>query len=246
MHGIPKGKRKFFNREKMIQQIVLSTVILGCFIYSFFFSDSRVLKVLSGIAVAGVGTMLAVYYVLEFMSGRGSGIAAAMNEMVYLVLGIPLMVIAAGYLPVSIYLSFFSRESSTQAVTIGLFVGVGVLEVLSISYLIVRHLRDKNMNLFQYLKYLFDFERRSDEVKRVKDRRDQIDSFYDGLHKVEQKIATKLEEKSTGFDQFDWKERVGQIGAKTIQSKKCWSCQATNDDDALFCENCQAPLEGKT
>ncbi|MCK4878329.1 MAG: zinc ribbon domain-containing protein, partial [Candidatus Heimdallarchaeota archaeon] len=186
----------------------------------------------------------AVYYVLEFMSGRGSGIAAALNELVYLVLGLPLMVIAAGYLPVSIYLSFFSR-GSTDAITIGLFVGVGVLEVLSISYLIVRHLRDKNMNLIQYLKYLFDFERRSEEVKKVKDRRDQIDSFYDDLHKVEQKIATKLEEKSSGFDQFDWRERVGQIGTKTIQSKKCWSCQATNDDDALFCENCQAPLEDK-
>lgn len=244
MHGVPKGKRKLFKRENMIQQIILGTVILGCFIYSFFFSDSRVLKVLSGIAVAGVGTMLAVYYVLEFMSGRGSGIAASLNELVYLVLGIPLMVIAAGYLPVSIYLSFFSRES-TRAITIGLFVGVGVLEVLSISYLIVRHLRDKNMNLFQYLKYLFDFERRSEEVNKVKERRDQIDSFYDDLHKVEQKIATKLEEKSSGFDQFDWKERAGQIGTKTIQSKKCWNCQATNDDDAIFCENCQAPLEGK-
>jgi hypothetical protein len=244
MHGIPKGKRKVLNRENMIQQLVLGAVILGCFIYSFFFSDSRVLKVISAIALGGVGTMLAVYYVLEFMSGRGSGIAAAMNEFIYLALGLPLLVIAAGYLPVSIYLSF-SGGGNSEAVTIGMFVGVGVLEVLSISYLIVRYLRDKDMNLFQYIKYIFDFERRSTEVRKFKERRDQIDTFYDDLYKVEQKIATKLEEKSSGFDQFDWRERMGQIGAKTIQSKKCWSCQATNDDDALFCENCQAPLEGK-
>lgn len=244
MHGIPKGKRKVLNRENLVQQVVFGVIIFGCFIYAFFFSESKVLKFLTAIAVGGVGVMLVIYYVLEFMSGKGSGIAAAMNELIYLVLGIPLMVIAAGYLPVSIYLSFFSRGSS-QAIKIGLYIGVGVLEILSISYLIIRHLRDKNMNLFQYLKYLFDFERRTDEVKKIKERRDQIDTFYDDLHKVEQKIATKLEEKSSGFDQFDWKERVGQIGAKTIQSKKCWNCQATNDDDALFCENCQAPLEGK-
>ncbi len=241
MHGIPKGKRKVLNRENLIQQVFLGGVILGCFIYAFFFSDSMLLKVLTGIALGVVGSLIAIYYLLEFMSGRGSGIAAAMNELIYLVLGIPMLVISAGYLPVSIYLAFFSREHS-QAIKIGLYVGVGILEILSISFLIIRHLRDKNMNLIQYLKHIFDFERRSQESKKIQERRDQIDSFYDDLHKVEQKIATKLEEKSSGFDQFDWKERVGQIGAKTIQSKTCWNCQATNDDDALFCENCQAPL----
>lgn len=243
MHGIPKGKRKVLNRDNLIQQVFLGGVILGCFIYSFFFSESTLLKVLSGIAVGVVGSLLAVYYLLELLSGRGSNIAAAMNEFIYLVLGIPMLVIAAGYLPVSIYLAFFSRENS-QAVAIGIYVAVGVIEVLSIAYLIIRYLRDKNMNLIQYLKHIFDFDRRAQETKKLQERRDQIDTFYDDLYKVEQKIATKLEEKSSGFDQFDWKERVGQIGAKTIQSKTCWNCQATNDDDAIFCENCQAPLQG--
>lgn len=242
MHGIPKGKRKVLNKENMIQQIFLGAIIFGCFIYAFFFSDSKVLKVLTGIAVAVVGSILVSYYVLEFFSGRGSGLAAALNELVYLVLGIPILVIASGYLPISIYLAFFSRGDS-QSIAIGLYIGIGVIEVLSIAYLITRYLRDKNMNLIQYLKHVFDFERRSEEAKKFRDRRNQIDSFYDDLYKVEQKIATKLEEKSTGFDQFDWKQRVGQIGARTIQSRKCWNCQATNDDDALFCENCQAPLE---
>jgi len=99
------------------------------------------------------------------------------------------------------------------------------------------------MNLIQYFKHIFDFRRRASEQQKFKERKDQIDTFYDDLYKVEHKIAKKMEEKSSGFDQFDWKERVGQIGSKTVNGVKCWNCNKVNDDDAYFCQSCSAPLK---
>ena len=158
-------------------------------------------------------------------------------------IGIPILVIAAGFLPASIYMAFFQPES--RYVTIAIFIVVGVLEVLAILYLIRRYLRDKKMNLFQYLKYIFDFKRRAEDQKRFRERSNQIDTFYDDLHKVEDKIAKKIQERSTGFDQFDWKEKVSQIGGKTVKGIQCWNCQTQNEENSYFCVNCSAPLKRK-
>ena len=95
------------------------------------------------------------YYMIDFLTGRGYVIASALNEALYLVLGIPLLVIAAGFLPVSIYIAFFAGENTTY-ITIGLFVGVGIIEILAIAFIIKRYLRERNLSVFQYLKYIFD------------------------------------------------------------------------------------------
>ena len=46
-----------------------------------------------------------------------------------------------------------------------------------------------------------------------------------------------------GFEQFDWKERVGQLSGKTKEDVQCWNCQAMNDPDSVFCTNCSAPVK---
>ena len=61
------------------------------------------------------------------------------------------------------------------------------------------------MNFFQYIKYLFDFERRKEESRRIQERNAQIDGFYSDLHRIEDRIAQKLQERSSGFEEFDWK-----------------------------------------
>ena len=103
------------------------------------------------------------------------------------------------------------------------------------------------MNIFQYIKYVFNFEARKQEAKRFRERTNQIDGFYDGLYKVEDKIAKRMEEKSTGFDQFDWKDKVNSLSGKSpkqgVASVECWNCSARNELDAHFCTNCSAPLK---
>ncbi|MCE7741092.1 MAG: hypothetical protein GOP50_01415 [Candidatus Heimdallarchaeota archaeon] len=240
MHGLPEGKRKIFNRENFIQQVILGGIIIACVVYAFWV-DIKILKLLSILAIAIVGTVILTYYIIEFMSGTGYSVASAINEFIYLVLGLPIIVIAAGFLPASIFITMFHVEGQTVAIIV--YVVLGVLEFAAISFLVTRFLRERKMNLFQYIKYLFDFERRRNEHERVRERNEQIDGFYSGLHKVEDRIAQKLQEKSAGFDEFDWKEKVQQMSGNKVKEVKCWNCSRMNDEDAIFCTNCSAPLK---
>ena len=240
MHGIPKGKRKLIRRDNVISQVVIVAMIAAAITISFV-QDIPVMKVISLVSIAIVGVIIVAYYTIEFFTGAAYGIASVLNEIVYLVIGIPLLVISAGFLPVSIYMSFFSPDS--VIVKIVVLVVLIILEILSILYIFRRYLREKNMSVFEYIKYLFDFKARREDQLKVKERRDQIDSFYDDLSKVEDRISKKLEERSSGFDEYDWKSKVKQLNGKNEESIKCWNCQTSNDKDALFCSNCSAPLK---
>lgn len=242
MHGLPKGKRKVFRRENLIQQLVLGSVIVACFVYVFGFTDNFILKLIAGIALAIVAMVIFSYYMIEFFTGRGYTIASAFNEAMYLVLGIPILVIAAGFLPASIYISFFAGDNTTY-VRVGLYVVIGIIEIFAILFLVNRYLRDRQMNIIQYLKYIFDFKARAEEQRKFQDRADQIDDFYDGLHKVSDKLAKKMEERAMGFKEFDFRERTGQLGLRKTTEVKCWNCQATNEKDSLFCSTCSTPLK---
>ncbi len=240
MHGLPEGKRKVFNKEDFIQQFILGAIIIACVVFAFVL-DIKLLKVLSIIAISIVGVVIITYYTIELMTGTGYVIASAINEFIYLVLGLPILVVAAGFLPASLFIAFFKPSGEFVALTI--YVILGALEFFAILFLITRYLRDKKMNLFQYIRYLFDFERRKEENRRFRERNEQIDGFYSDLQKVEARIAEKIQEKATGFDEFDWKERVQQISGTKKKEVKCWNCSRMNDEDAIFCTNCSAPLK---
>ncbi|MHA1668353.1 MAG: zinc ribbon domain-containing protein [Candidatus Heimdallarchaeaceae archaeon] len=243
MHGVPEGKRRVFNKENFLQQFFLGGIIILSFVWAFFFSKNMLLKVLSAVGVAIVGTVVISYYLIEFLTGKGYSIASALNELFYLVIGIPLLVISAGFLPASILVAFFYSQETIKWFIPTIYSLVGVLEILSIIYILRRYLKDKNMNLFQYLKYIFDFERRAQERREFEERTQQIDDFYSGLHKVESRIAKKMEEKSTGFEEFDWKEKVNMLSPKLKKEVECWNCHRKVDEDSTHCSYCGAILK---
>ena len=241
MHGLPEGKRKVFNKENFIQQIILGGIVIACMVYSFIV-NIPLLKLLSIIAMSVVGVVIITYYTIELMTGAGYSVASAINEFVYMFLGLPIIVIAAGFLPATILISFFDVAANTVKIIV--YSVLGVLELAALSFLIFRFLRERKMNLFQYVKYIFDFERRREENRKLRERNDQIDDFYSDLHKVEDRIARKMQEKSTGFNEFDWREKVQQMsGSRKVKEIKCWNCSRMNDEDAIFCSNCSAPLK---
>ena len=243
MHGIPKGKRKLINRDNIISQVLIVCMIIAAITISFM-KNIQILKVISLVAIGIVGVIIVSFYAIEFFTGAAFGIASVLNEVIYLVIGIPLLVISAGFLPISIYISFFNPDN--RIVNIVLIIILVSLEILSILYIFRQYLRERKMNLFQYIRYLFDFKARKEENIKVKERREQIDSFYDDLSKVEDRISKKLEERSSGFDEYDWKSKVQQLNSKKIKTVKCWNCQTSNDKDALFCVSCSAPLKKQT
>ncbi len=240
MHGLPRGKRKVFRKENIIQQIILGFLILAGAIFAFTY-DNAFLKVAAGIILAIVSVVILSYYMIEFFTGRGYAIASAINEALYLVLGIPILVIAAGFLPISFYVAFFP-EDSTEIVKILIFITMGLLEFFAIAYLIKRYLRERKMNLRQYFKYMFDFDARAKDQKRFKERADEIDHFYNDLSKVSDKLAKQREERAMGFAEFDFRERTTQLGLRKVKEIKCWNCQAINEKDSVFCTTCSAPL----
>ncbi|MEE9410719.1 MAG: hypothetical protein V3V41_07310 [Candidatus Heimdallarchaeota archaeon] len=243
MHGIPKGKRKLINRENIISQSIIFAMIVATVVISFV-QNIVLLKIISIIAISIVAVIIISYYTLEFFTGAAYGIASVLNEIIYLALGIPILVISAGFLPVSIFVAFFNPNN--RIVNIILITCLVLIEVFAISFIFRRYLRERNMNIIQYLKYLFDFRRRTEEQQKFKQRRDQIDSFYDDLSKVEDRIARKIEERSSGFEEFDWKTKVRQMNGKNIDKIKCWKCQEMNDKDAMFCESCSSFLKKET
>ncbi len=241
MHGLPKGKRRVFRKENIIQQIILGLLILAGVIFAFTY-DNPFLKVAAGITLAIVSVVILSYYMIEFFTGRGYAAASAINEALYLILGIPILVISAGFLPISFYIAFFPGESAV-IVKIFIFIAMGLIELFAIMYLIRRYLRERKMNLGQYFKYIFDFEARAKDQERFKERADQIDHFYDDLSKVSDKLAKQREERAMGFADFDFRERTGLLGLRKVNEIKCWNCQAINEKDTVFCTTCSAPLK---
>ncbi|MHA1550775.1 MAG: hypothetical protein ACTSQC_02395 [Candidatus Heimdallarchaeaceae archaeon] len=241
MHGLPEGKRKLFRKDNIIQQIILGVLILASVVFAFL-SDEPMLKFLAGIMLAIVAVVILSYYMLEFFTGRGYVVASAINEALYLILGIPILVLAAGFLPVSFYVAF-SPGTVTELVKIVLLVVLGIIELAAILFLVNRYLREKKMNIGQYFKYIFDFKARAVEHKKFQERADQIDHFYDDLSKVSDKLSKQREERAMGFEDFDFRERTGQLGLRKTIKIKCKNCQTINEEDSHFCNTCSAPLK---
>lgn len=205
MYPTNKSTRTF-NLKKFIQNALVLIIIVLSVIFSIR-SGSLLLKVLAIIAISVVGTMIISDYIFSYFVANYN-LASIVNELLYLFIGIPIGVIAATYLPLSIYIAFFRPKSIYIVVTV--FVLLGVLQVASISYLIRQRIRDQGMySMKQYLKFLFDFKRRKQEAEMQQKRTEQIDDFYSRFGNVHERIAQMRKEKETDVDHFNWKKELG-------------------------------------
>lgn len=243
MQTVPKSKKSLVNRSKLIQQLFIGAIVVACLLYAFIAPNvSPIIKTIASIAVGLVVTLIVAHYLLQLIAHRGSAVAAVANEFVYLFLGIPIGVIAAGYLPVSIIILVLKPESNW--ITIPIFVIVGVLQLLSIVYLIRRYIKDKGQNnLIEYFRYSFDRERRKRDYKRTKERTEEIDGFYSRFESVSDRIAKKREEQATDTQGFDVKQHLEDLRKRHVSGVLCWNCSKDNVKDALFCSSCRAPLK---
>ncbi len=243
MQTVPKSKKSLVNRSKLIQQLFIGAVVVACLLYAFIAPNvSSIIKTLASIAVGLVVTIVVAHYLLALIAHRGSAVAAVANEFVYLFLGIPIGVIAAGYLPVSIIILVLKPES--KWITITVFIIVGVLQLLSITYLIRNYIKDKGQNnLIEYFRYSFDRKRRERDHKRTKARTEEIDSFYSRFESVSNRIAKKREEQAIDTQGFDVKKHLKDLRKKHVSGVLCWNCSKDNHKDALFCSGCNAPLK---
>ncbi|MCK4845480.1 MAG: hypothetical protein KAS95_07390, partial [Candidatus Heimdallarchaeota archaeon] len=224
MQTVPKSKKSLVNRPKLMQQLFIGAVVLACLLYAFLAPNvSPIIKTIASVAVGLFLAIVVAHYLLAIIAHRGSAVAAIANEFVYMFLGIPIGVIAAGYLPVSIIVLVLKPESNY--ITIPIFVLVGVLQLLSIVYLIKRYIKDKGQkNLIEYFRYSFDRERRKSDYKRTKERTKKIDSFYSRFESVSDRIAQKREEQATDTQGFDVKQHLEDVRKKHDSGVLCGNC----------------------
>ncbi len=201
---VPKRKG-LLDKRTLIQNIILIAVMIAAVVISILVG-SPLLKVLAILIITILVGVFGSGLIIRFLTGKGYVIANAINELLYIFVAIPILVISATYLPLAIYLTFFGTQWSQQLLDVIIGVTV-ILMVLSILYLIRNHLKDKKMSLLEYLKYLFDFERRIEEREKQKRRAEKIDHFYDNLDTINDIVDKRMEERSTGFHEFNWRER---------------------------------------
>lgn len=230
--------KRFFRKNDFTFRLVLFIIVVAAAVYGFLQGDT-LLKIFTMLAV---GTMLASFlshYVFNFFYGEGYKLAYVLNEILYLFIGIPIMLIVIGYLPLSFYISFFASEDSSTWI-VPMLIGIMVsLQVLSFFYIIRHRGKEMGKNIWQLVKYLFDFKTRAEEQRKHRERAEQIDDFYEGMKQVKSRVEKRMEESTVGFSEYEWKSSKGM----QIQEQICWSCRTVNSAEAIVCQKCGVRLK---
>lgn len=203
----------FFRKNDLLFRIILLAFIISITVYAFLFGNA-LLKILTILSIAILIFSFLSHYIFNFLYGEGYKIAYFLNEILYLFLGIPILIIVIGYFPLSIYITFFSRTNNEWMVPILIGIMI-VLQVSSFFYVIKSRAKEKNRTIFQFLKYFFDFKTRAEEREKQKKHAEEIENFYAGMTKVKKRVETKMEESVVGFKEYEWKK-----GSKTKEEEK--------------------------
>lgn len=223
MHGLPRRKKKSVDMMNILQFIILAGAALFFLIYSYV-ENITILQIILWVAIGAVSISFTSGQLIRYLTGRGYAIAMVFNELFFLLVALPVAVLTASYLPI-IILSFFKIDVIILRI---IFWGtLIILEISSITYSITKTLSSKKMSLREYIKYLFDFEKRAEEREIFLKRRNQIDSFYTGLYRIEDNVQQKRSKRADGFEEFDWKGRLEMVTGK---SKKELDSEMTSDE----------------
>ena len=235
-----KTKLTFFSREKLIPHLSLLLVLIIAIIVAFL-SGIFLLKVLAYIAISVIGTMAVTYLLVNVLLERYPTIVYIINELLYLLVGLPALGVAGLFVPISIYVFFFKPNNKILVYSI---IALAVLvEIASIVYVIKAKLRERNTTLGAYIKDFFNFKKRIEEMKRIEERKAEIDSFYARLKNVERIKEQRLKEKtSNALENFDWKQRLKELSQETIEGIPCYNCGHLNPNGSEVCAKCGATL----
>jgi len=209
-------------------------------VYAFIFGNT-LLKIVTILSVAVLLASLISNYVFNFLYGEGYKLASVLNEILYLFLGIPIIIIAIGYVPLSVYILFASPDDNDWLLPI--LIGIMItMQIASFVYILTNRSKEKNRNIIQFVKYLFDFKARAEEQRKFREQTEEIDNFYSTMEKVKDKVDTKMSESVAVYDSLDWKKGSG-IKQEERTETICWNCKKTNKEDSILCTNCNALLK---
>ncbi|MCG3259429.1 MAG: hypothetical protein H7644_06770 [Candidatus Heimdallarchaeota archaeon] len=232
--------KRFFRKNDLMFRIVILLFLATGTVYAFIFGNT-LLQIFTTLSVGVMVSSFLSNYIFNFFYGEGYKLTHVINEVLYLFLGIPIMLIAAGYIPLSIFILFFSPDNNDWLLPL-LIAFMVSMQIASFVYIINKRSKNNERTIFQFIRYLFDFKARAEEQKKHREHTEKIDSFYDGMRKVKEKIDTKMEESVVHYEEYDWKRR------KEIKTQKrteliCWNCKTTYKTETKICKNCNVPLK---
>ncbi len=233
MHQPSKRLEHIKNRDKVILQIILGGIIFSLSLYLLVWGSLNVQIV--AIIVFGILILhFVIKKVMKVLKGRGYVIISLINDILYITIGIPIIVLAIAYLPYSILLML---GINNEQLAIGFVGAILALQVASIIMVLRGKMKDVEMNIFQYTKYFFNIKRRIRENKEKEKKSVEVEIFFDRLGNIEDNIIKKRMESKTTFEEFNWKERITPK-KETIKSPPCKMCGYINDKDSSYCSRC--------
>jgi len=221
-------------------RISLLLLLVAGTTYAFLYGDALI-KIITVLSVSVMVVSFVSNYIMNFLTSKGYKFADAMNEILYVFLGVPILLIAIGYLPLSIYILFFARENNEWLVP--LLTGIMITVQIAAFIMILRgRSKEKGKGIFGYIKNLFDFKTRAEEQRRFQEQTDQIDQFYSDMEHVKDRVESTMMKSSSSFNEYDWKEGRG-IKEEERTETICWNCRAVNPSNSIECYKCGALLK---
>ncbi|MBY9002148.1 MAG: hypothetical protein KGD64_14605 [Candidatus Heimdallarchaeota archaeon] len=217
--------------------MVFLVLLIAVGVYSFFQEDN-LLRIVTLLAVCTTIASFLSNYVFNYFYGEGYKLTYAINEILYLFLGIPILIIAIGYLPLSIYTLFFATEDASWIVPILIAIMV-TAQIFSFIYLLRHRGKEKGRTIIQNIKYLFDFKTRAEEQRKHLEQAEKIEEFYSGMSKVNKNVRATMEESIADIKEYEWKSSRGI----KLEKRVCWNCKTVNEGDSIICEKCGCKLE---
>ena len=189
--------RRFLRKNNIVFRATVLVILIVVTVYSFFLEDS-LLRVFTILAICIMVTSFLSHYVFNYFYGEGYNLAYVINEILYLFIGIPFLLIAIGYIPLSLYILFVDFEEASRIVPILIAIMV-ILQISSFIYILRQRGKEKERTIIQNIKYLFDFKSRAEEQRKHREQADQIEEFYSGMSKVNKSVRAKVEESIVDF-----------------------------------------------
>ncbi len=254
MSGLSFKAKPSSSARKKRNRIVISVMINIFSLLAFFglihyalWGDNDGLRIVAWLLIPVFVVILGLKYINNYLTGNKGQSLAIINEFLFIFIGIPLIVIAATYVPMTLILLLFNIEHRSVYF---IFIAIPIL-IIQISLIIVfitKTLRERNMTIIQYFRYLSNSELRAQERGSTLERRQQIGSFHEGLGRIEEKILTKREtlvDSSVSIQDFDWKARLSSVGGDPIRDVRCSACGKLNFSTSTHCDGCAISLAEK-
>ncbi|MCE7743783.1 MAG: hypothetical protein GPJ52_01480 [Candidatus Heimdallarchaeota archaeon] len=133
-------------------------------------------------------------------------------EGIFIIIGIPFLMLAVGVIPVAMYL-VITRGGASEQINLYLTIGAGVIvvfaQIMGVQYFVRKYvLEPNNMKFGEWLRWKFSpteiKNRRAEKIARS----EKMEKWYDGMDKIHERKALIKEEQSIDM-RGEWFKETG-------------------------------------